>query len=522
MRAMLLMFAESASEKPGIKMWKRRSLLLLAAVVALLGPENGRADERLAKIKTIVVIYAENRSFDHLYGFFPGANGIADAAAEAKTQLDHDGKPLPYLVIFGTDGKPNPRFPKMPNGPFQIDAAPINGSADMILPSPIHAFYHNQEQINGGRNNMFAAMSTVGGWVMGYFANSQLRMIDWAKQYTLADNFFMGAFGGSYLNHQYLICACAPRHPNAPDSMRARLDPDGKLTKKPGSPSATEGAVQVYSGDLGGQVAPDDYSVNTSQPPYQPSGIPPTAGGNPDLVDPKGTARWGEPVPPQTARTIGDTLSEKGVTWAWYAGGWNLALADGRRPPEEKRRMIYTREDGSPDFQPHHQPFNYYARFAPGTRDRADHLKDGDDLLRDIDNGTLPQVVFYKPVGIFTQHPLYTDLVRGDAHIDDLLNRLRKSPQWNDMAVIVTYDENGGFWDHVSPPHGPGWSDRFGPGTRIPALVISPYARRGFVDHTPYDTTSILKFITRRFDLAPLSGVRDKAGDLSAAFDFAQ
>jgi acid phosphatase len=503
-------------------MGRKKLLTALIAIAALFGPDDGHADEALAKIRNVVVIYAENRSFDHLYGFFPGANGIANATAEARTQLDHDGKPLPYLVIFGPDGKPDPRFPQMPNGPFQIDSAPINGAPDKILPSPIHAFYHNQEQINGGRNNMFAAMSTVGGWTMGYFGDSRLRMMEWAKQYTLADNFFMGAFGGSYLNHQYLICACTPRHPNAPDGMGARLDPDGRLTKKPSSPSATEGAVQVYSGGLGGQVTPDGYSVNTTQPPYQPSGIPPAAGGDGDLADPKGTARWGEPLPPQTARTIGDSLSEKGVSWAWYAGGWSLALADGRRPPKEKRRIIYTREDGSPDFQPHHQPFNYYARFAPGTTDRAEHLKDGSDFLRDIENGTLPQVSFYKPVGIFTQHPLYTDLVSGDAHIDDVLNRLRGSPQWNDMAVIVTYDENGGFWDHVPPPRGPGWSDRFGPGTRIPALIISPYAKRGFVDKTAYDTTSILKFITRRFDLESLAGVREKAGDLSAAFEFGQ
>jgi acid phosphatase len=503
-------------------MRKDKFAWLIAAVVALFASDAARADEALAKIKTIVVIYAENRSFDHLYGFFPGANGIANATAEQKTQLDHDGAPLPYITIFGADGKPDARFPRMPNGPFRIDAPPINGAPDAILPSPIHAFYHNQEQINGGRNNMFAAMSTVGGWVMGYFGDGQLHMMQWAKEYTLADNFFMGAFGGSYLNHQYLICACVPRHPNAPDGMRARLDPDGRLTKKPDSPSATDGAVQVYSSGLGGQVAPDDYSVNTTQPPYQPSGIPPAEEGNRDLADGKGTPRLGEPLPPQTARTIGDTLSDKGVSWAWYAGGWNLALTDGRRPPNEKRTIIYAREDGSPNFQPHHQPFNYYARFAPGTPDRTEHLRDGDDFLRDIDAGTLPQVALYKPVGRFTQHPLYTDLVSGDNHVDDVLDRLRRSPQWKEMAVIVTYDENGGFWDHVPPPHGPGWGDRFGPGTRIPTLVISPYAKRGFVDKTAYDTTSILKFITRRFDLEPLPGVREKAGDLSAAFDFNQ
>src|ERR1051326_197005 len=495
-------------------------LPLVIAALLSIDVQAACADQAFAKIKTIMVIYAENRSFDHLYGFFPGANGIANATAEAKTQLDHDGKPLPYLVIFDSHGKPDPRFPKMPNAPFQIDAAPINGAADMILPSPIHAFYHNQEQINGGLNNMFAAMSTVGGWVMGYFNNSHLRMAEWAKRYTLADNFFMGAFGGSFLNHQYLICACAPRFADAPEAMRVRLDADGRVAKKPDSPSAGDGGVQVYSPGLREEVPPDRYSVNTTQPPYQPSGVPPAADGSRDLADSKGTPRRREPLPPQTAKTIGDTLSDKGVSWAWYAGGWNLALADGRQAPEEKRRIIYTREDGSPNFQPHHQPFNYYVRFAPGTSDRAEHLKDGEDFLRDIDNGTLPQVAFYKPVGRFTQHPLYTDVLSGDAHIDDLLNRLEKSPQWKDMAVIVTYDENGGFWDHVAPPRGPGWGDRFGPGTRIPALIVSPYAKRGFIDKTAYDTTSLLKFIPRRFDLAPLPGVREKPGDLGAAFDF--
>ena len=117
----------------------------------------------LSKIETIVVIYAENRSFDHLYGLFPGANGIANATTEQKTQRDHDGSMLPYLRVWDADGKPDPRFPKLPNEPFRIDAPPIGMSADQVLLSPIHAYYHNIEQINGGRNDMFAAMSTVGG-----------------------------------------------------------------------------------------------------------------------------------------------------------------------------------------------------------------------------------------------------------------------------------------------------------------------------------------------------------------------
>jgi len=299
--------------------------------------------------------------------------------------------------------------------------------------------------------------------------------------------------------------------------MHVRLDPDGKLTRKPDSPSAKDGAVELYSGGIGGQVTPDGFAVNTTQPPYQPSGVAPAPGGNPDLADPKGNKNWNVPLPPQQGETIGDRLSAKGVSWAWYAGGWNLALADGRLPPDEKRKVIYTREDDSPYFTPHHQPFNYFLRFAPGTPDRALHLKDGEDLLRDIDQGTLPSVAFYKPVGRLTQHPSYTDLVSGDHHIADLLDRLRRSPQWDGMMVVVTYDENGGFWDHVPPPHGPGWGDRFGPGSRIPAIIVSPFAKRGFIDKTAYDTNSILKLITRRFELVPLPGVRERTGDLTAA-----
>lgn len=499
---------------------KRWRHMWIAGLVALgsAAPHAARAAD-LSKIDTIVVLYAENRSFDHLYGLFPGANGIANATPEQWTQRDHDGSVLPYLTVWDSHGKPDPRFPRLPNAPFRIDAPPVGLSAGQVLLSPIHAYYHNIEQINGGRNDMFAAMSTVGGYTMGHFDGSGMKLWQWAKEFTLADNFFMGAFGGSYLNHQYLICACTPRHSDAPESMRAKLDANGKLAKKPDSPSAKDGAVQTYSGGIGGQVTPDGYSVNTAQPPYQPSGIPPAADGSLDLADPKGTERLGLPLPPQTAKTIGDTLSAKGVTWAWYGGGWNAALADGRRPPGEKRTVIYTRENGALNFQPHHQPFLYHQRFAPGTPDRQQHLKDGDDLMADIEAGRLPAVSFYKPPGRVNQHPSYTDLLSGDAHIADILERLRRSPQWARMIVIVTYDENGGFWDHVPPPTGAGWGDRWGPATRIPTLIISPLAKHGHVDKTPYDTTSILKLITKRFDLEPLPGVREKMGDLTAALD---
>lgn len=498
------------------------ALVALAAGLAACSvtPPQRPVAQSLADIDHVVVVYAENHSFDNIYGLFPHANGLANATLEQKLQLDHDGKPLEALRVFGADGKPDANYPALPNAPFRIDAPPVARAATQIVPSPTHLFYNNQEQINGGKNNRFAALSAVGGWVMGHYDGSQFRLWQWAQEYTLADNFFMGAFGGSYLNHQYLVCACAPRFDAAPDSMRAQLDADGKLQKRPGSPSANTGAVQPVSAN-GGQVTPDGYSINTTQPPYQPSGIPPAASGPLEGANPAGQSRNGGkpelPLPPQTTTTVGDTLSAKGIGWAWYAGGYQRALQDGRQEPGVPRKVIYTKGEDSPNFQPHHQPFNYYAQFAPGTLARAQHLRDGDEFFSAIDAGTLPAVSFYKPAGIYTQHPSYTDMASGDRHIADLLDKLRASPQWKHMLVIVTYDENGGYWDHVPPPSGPGWSDRFGPGTRIPALLIGPTVKKGYVDSTPYDTGSILKLLTRRFGLEPLPGVREKVGDLTGA-----
>jgi acid phosphatase len=236
--------------------------------------------------------------------------------------------------------------------------------------------------------------------------------------------------------------------------------------------------------------------------------VPPASNGDPRAVDP--TRHF---LPPQTAKTIGDTLSAKGISWAWYSGAWDAAVKDGMQRPDAKRMVINNNEQGSPYFVTHHQPFNYFARFAPGTPDRARHLKDYNDLAAGIDRGELPQVSFYKPQGSLNEHPGNTDVMSGDIHAAELVARIQKSPLWASTVIIFTYDENGGFWDHVPPPKG----DRWGPGTRIPAIVISPFAKRGYVDHTQYDTTSIIKFITRRFALEPLPGVRPGAGDLTGA-----
>jgi acid phosphatase len=481
-------------------------------VLILIGcaqPASQPVKTGLERIEHIVVIYAENRSFDNLYGLFPGADGIANATTEQMTQLDYDGKPLPRLPPVWTGKDADPAFPRdLPNRPFRVDGPPVNLPLSVATRDLIHKFYPQQEQINGGRNNRFVEVSDAGALAMGYYDGSRLPMWKWAQEYTLADHFFMGAFGDSLLNHFWLICACTPVDRDAPAALRARLDARGWLTRRDDSPrSALEGPAVFTPGDF----TADGYALTTAYPRYQPSRIPPSKDGDRRYAGPAAYT-----LPPQTMMTIGDTLSAKGVSWAWYAGAWNLALKDGMQDPAAKRMIIYNNEAGAPYFVAHHQPFNYFARYAPGTREREAHLKDYVDLVAAIDRGDLPQVAFYKPQGTFNEHPGNTDVLSGDIHIDELVAKIRASPLWRSTAIIVTYDENGGFWDHVPPPAG----DRWGPGTRIPTIIISPFARRGYIDHTRYDTTSIAKFITRRFDLEPLPGVRSQMGDMTAAFDF--
>jgi len=465
-------------------------------------------DKQLQKIQHVIVIYGENRSFDNLYGMFPGANGIADAKLGV-VQVDNDGTPLPRLPDVWT-GKPpmaDPSYPRLPNQPFRLDTAPVNKPYNVVTRDLVHRFYQNQEQIDGGKMDKYVAVSDAGALTMGHYDGSVMKLWDIARQYTLADHFFMGAFGGSFLNHMWISCACAPVFQNAPAAMVAQIDGENKLVRKPTSPaSALDGPPQFM---LDGAVTPDGYGINTLQSSYQPSGIPPAASGDNRLAD---AGKY--PLPPQTGKTIGDMMSDKHVTWAWYAGGWNLALQDGMQPPTAKRTTIYN-EEGA-DFQAHHQPYNYFLRYAPGTADRAAHLKDGEDFVAGIAKGKLPSVSFYKPTGKFNQHPGDTDVAAGDQHIAELVGLIQHSKLWKNTVIIVTYDENGGFWDHVAPPKG----DRWGPSNRIPALVISPFAKKGYVDHTTYDTTSILKFITRRFKLEPLPGLRPAMGDLTGALQF--
>ncbi|MBC3300440.1 acid phosphatase [Pseudomonas sp. SWRI18] len=496
------------------------------------------------QVKTVVVIYAENRSFNNLFADFPGVEKPLSALSPADAQQrDRDASVLNTLppvwggvlqvgpqTVDGVTYASGAQFQEnLPNAPFALKGPNAEDLPLSLVTRDLwHVFYQNQMQINGGKNDNFVAWADSGGLVMGHYAQSRysLRLWDVAKEFVLCDNFFQGAFGGSFLNHQYLISATAPVYPNAAQSVaKAQIatlqsdDPnDPRLKPLDTSPaSAMTGPPQFGPSAL----TPDGYAVNTLAPPYWPTWIRDPQ--NPDYSKPD----LPNVLVPQTHEHIGDKLSKNNVDWAWYAGAWQATLDQ-------------FKDSGGipkiPNFQYHHQPFNYFKQQGPQNRaERDKRLRDGglgdeavtNKFFADAQAGKLPAVTFYKPQGNLNMHAGYADVASGDRHIVRALKVLQESPQWPNMVVVVTVDENGGWWDHVAPPKG----DRWGPGTRVPALVVSPFARKGTVDHTVYDTASILRLITRIFQLETLDGLkqRDDAmiargqkpmGDLSNALQF--
>ncbi len=355
----------------------RKRALAQAAAGALLGITPllaGRAGQRsqgeaaqmaatpsLDEIQNVVVIFAENRSFDNLYGSFPGADGLTNATPASMTQVDRDGTALNELppIWEGLTAKgvrppvTEAQTEHLPNAPFAVDDP--NGFAQPLGITTTdlwHRFYQNQMQIDGGNNDKFVAWADSGALVMSHWDRSNMEMWQVAQKYTLADNFFMGAFGGSFLNHIWLACACALYYPNADQSLAkptiAAVDPDGvTLMLAANSPKSALDGPPKFVAD--GNLTPDFYAVNTMQPPYQPSANKPAPGGDPRLADPSAATT----MPPQTQPTIGDLLSAQGVSWAYYGGAWQYVLDHGNEKPV-------------PNFQYHHQPFNYSRASPPG------------------------------------------------------------------------------------------------------------------------------------------------------------
>lgn len=411
------------------------------------------------KIDQIIVIYLENRSFDNLFYGYKGADTSDEPLQSYPLQINGEGKTYSHIEMGPNAIQSG--FPKQINNtPFLLDEfIPQEG----MIPDMVHRFYQSILQIDNGKNDRFAYISNEKALVMGYHNMHESHMWRYAKEFTLCDRFFAAAYGGSFLNHQWLIAAQTPYVGKESNISRYELDENGEILKD-------------------GILTPDGYAVNTIQPFYPPF-----------------KAKYFDSalrLKPLMHDTIGDRLSERNISWGWYSGGYRKAL-------EGKGDEIH--------YQYHHNPFLYFERYKPGSEGRR-HLHDEEELIKQIKNSSLPNVVFFKPSAEDNQHPGYASVKAADEKLYQIVELIRSNkPLWEKSLILVTYDENGGLWDHVAPPA----ADRWGPGTRVPALVISPYAKKGYVDHTPYDTTSILRFIEWRHNLK-LVGERQSANMLNA------
>jgi phospholipase C len=405
----------------------------------------------------------------------------------------------------------------------------------------VHEFYQEQYQLNGGAQNRYMSGSDSVGTTMGVYDTKLLPIYKYLHEgghphYAIADDFFQAAFGGSFLNHQWLIAAATPTYPSPPSNLRSIIDSNGMPVAYPlYSPTGPvlRGPIAQACPSAVPNRACGDYAVNTMQPTDQPSGT------------------FGAKLVRQNGTTIGDLLSAKHVSWAWYAGGWDDAAGNttGLGWTNGSTPGTCTNPDSAPNpvypfcpnkvFQFHHAPFSYFTNYIPGAPGRS-HLQDEANFIAAASGSTgtcnLDSVSFVKPIGQENEHPGYASEPIGNGDLVSLLRTIEGSACAKDTMVIVTYDEFGGQWDHVTPP-GQGqtpcrfelWNaetgvtpcshDLWGPGTRIPALVVSPFLRGNFaVDHTQYDTTSILATIERRWDLHPLSSRDAAANDLSNVF----
>lgn len=417
-----------------------------------------RGDTLHTKIDHIIVIYLENRSFDNLFRGFEGADTSDHPSQPYSLQCDRNGTRYKQLPI-GEEGE-KLGFPKsVANKPFLLDQTV---SKEKVIPDMVHRFYQNKLQINGGKNDRFVQISDAQGLSMGYHDMRNSVLWRYAKEYTLCDHFFAAAFGGSFLNHQWLIAARTPYVGDEFNIPKYELAGNGEIIRD-------------------GILTPDGYAVNTIQP-----------------LNPPFKFKYSDPkmrLPELAYDTIGDRLSEKNITWSWYSGGYDDAV-------EGKGDII--------NYQYHHNPFLYFAKYAPETKGRG-HIKDEKLFFSELREGKLPSVVFFKPTASENQHPGYASVKAADDKLQQIVESIKTNQKvWKKSIVIVTYDENGGLWDHVSPPK----VDQWGPGTRIPAIIISPYSKHGFIDHTFYDTTSILKLIEHRYDLKPLTNRDKKSNEL--------
>jgi phospholipase C len=370
-------------------------------------------------VKHVIYVVKENRTFDHMFGRFPGANG-------SMTGMDR-----------GVE-------------------RPLTRASSEAIPDVEHCYDCALEAWNEGKMDGFNRNADADMYAYTQFWPEDLpNYWRWAEEFVLADSFFTSALGPSFPNHLYAIAAqSGGAHDNPiqdPDALRERHTSTG-LFKAWGCDSIEGAYVEVTNGD-----------------------------GKVERV-----------FPCFDFRTAGDLLEDAGIPWAFYSA------------TETQNGYLWSA----------------YSAIDQVRGDKARwqrHVFPVDDVIEHIAQGLLPPVTWITPRFEVSDHPGYS-ICHGENWTTELVNAVMEGPMWKDTAIFITWDDYGGFHDHVPPPR----VDEFGFGFRVPLLVISTYAKKGYVTHERGDFTSVLRFIEDNWSLPQLTDRDRGATPMLSAFDFTQ
>ena len=472
------------------------------------------------------MVFQENVSFDHYFGTYPHAANTDGQRFDTPTNTPAVNGLTPDLLR---------------HNPNKSQPVRLGGPAQQITCDQDHDYRAEQLAFHGGAMDQFVEHTEMAsctppafgkpGLVMGYYdGNSVTALWNYAQHYALSDNSYNSTFGPSAPGHANLVSG--QTHGVAKEFM-----PSGK-------PFPPDEVIENSGNGLGtliGDAQPfgDDCS-NRDQVQF--------AGSN---------------------KNIGDLLNAKNITWGYFQGGFkptatkpdgtavcgsahNIGVAlggTGKTGP-----LPFGTKD---DYIPHHEPFQYYPSTANphhlppssvskiGQSDQANHQYDLSDFWTAADAGRLPAVSFLKAPAYQDAHAQYSDPLDEQQFLVDTINHLQRLADWTDMAIVIAYDDSDGWYDHKASPivsasatpqdalSGPGscstptagpivYQGRCGYGPRLPLLVISPYAKSNFVDHTVTDQSSVLRFIEDNWKTGRIGGdsLDARAGTLDTMFDF--
>jgi phospholipase C len=428
------------------------------------------------------------------------------------------------LPMFSTDTRVANAI-NLANGSFQITGPTL--PYDSFTGDMVHRLYHMWQQSDcdvhnatpgnpsGCLNDLYPFVGVARNDGSGSNSMGFLNMLNGdapvlkrlADEYTTNDNYHQPVMGGTAVQHTMLGTADAifwetfsgvtqpplasVADPDPKSSTNAAFQRDQAWTNCSDLSQPGISPIVNYLASLPWHPKPNCdpghfYMINNLSPGFLPNG-------NIDAAN----IVTGSKVPPSGLRTVGDALSEKKISWAYFGGGYNAAVrvANGSTDPVDQ--LI------AGNYCDICNPFSYARSIMGNAQQRKEHIKDAIDFFNDLDHGKLPSIAYVKPDSLVDGHPASSKLGLFEAMVENILDKLRARPElFEETAFMITFEEGGGYWDSgfFQP------LDFFGDGPRIPLVVVSPFSRGGKVVHSYNDHASVVKFIERNWDLKPLTG----------------